>query len=303
MNRKQLNSIVFKYRWVLLLTAITGLSQACQKEEGNSPPLIRLIKETGYIHSDTNIAPGNEFRVKVLMQKSDLNLTNFLIDVYTDTVSHYLDTGMNTAYVMWEGLFIKTLAPIEDWRFTIRDRLGNASYTSISIGIDTSGAYQPLIEYSPINLGAQENPQKEACYDISDSSSYFYMDAAGDADIQSGIDLIYYYYGIEDFNTIASPGANIEDGIFDISIADWSIRNTSRFLKTVIDPDEFMEACNDSIIIANYNEGEAKRKAKNLAPDDIYTFRTQSGRLGMFLVMEVNGTTAGDIVIQIKTQP
>ena len=64
-----------------------------------------------------------------------------------------------------------------------------------------------------------------------------------------------------------------------------------------------MEAGNDSIIIANYNEGEARRKAKNLAPDDIYTFRTQSGRLGMFLVKEVNGTAAGDIVIQIKTQP
>jgi len=294
---------MFKYRWVLLPAIISCLTLACQKDEEHSPPLIRLIKETGYVHSDTNIAPGKEFRIKVLMQKSDLNITNFLIDVYTDSVSHYFDTGMNTTYIVWEGQFIKTLSPIEDWKLTARDRLGNASFTNISIGLDTSAAYQPLIEYSPINLGAQENTQKEACYDISDSSSYFYMDAAGDAGIQSGIDLIYYYYGIEDFNTIASPGANIEDGIFEISTTEWSIRNTTRFQKAVIDPDEFMQASNDSIIIANYDEGEARRKAKNLVTNDIYTFRTQSGRLGMFLVKEINGTTAGNVVIRLKTQP
>ncbi|MCK5337287.1 MAG: hypothetical protein KAJ50_00700, partial [Bacteroidales bacterium] len=78
---KQLISIMFKYRWVLLLAVISTLTLSCQKDEENSPPLIRLIKETAYIHSDTIIAPGNEFRIKVLMQKSDLNLTNFLIDV------------------------------------------------------------------------------------------------------------------------------------------------------------------------------------------------------------------------------
>ena len=56
-------------------------------------------------------------------------------------------------------------------------------------------------------------------------------------------------------------------------------------------------------IIANYDEGEAKRKAKKLKQDDIFTFRTQDGRLGMFKVNEVSSTTGGSINISLKTQP
>ncbi|NQT76682.1 MAG: hypothetical protein HQ565_03135 [Bacteroidetes bacterium] len=292
--------IIWQLRIVII---IMMLNVACKKDnEVIVPPSIMIMNEQGYISSDTSIAPGSEIRLKVMMQKGDLNITNFLIDVYTDEMQHYFDTGMNVSYLEWQGIFIKTSAAIEEWKFIVRDRDGNSSSTSLMISLDTSGSYQPLQYYSPVLLGAQDNEQEGGCFNISDSSMHFHVQVAEDTALQSGIDLI-YYYSPEDENTIASPGANIEDDIFTVNPANWTIKNTSRYIKISITPQEFLESMNDSIIIANYDEGEAKRKAKKLKKDDIYTFRTQDGRLGMFLVNEVSGTTDGSINISLKTQP
>ena len=285
-----------------MLTMFSLITLSCEKSEENLPPMIQLLEQEGYISGDTTISSGDLINVKVLLQKGDLNMTNFYIDVYTDSVSRYFDTGMNTSYIIWEGAFIKTLAPIEDWKFVVRDRDGNTAITSIKIKLDTAAQYADLITYSPTDFGAQDNQQVGGCYNIADSSMYFHQDVATDTSLQSGIDMLCFYDDI-DKNTIASPGANFEDGIFPVNPATWTITNTTRYFKTSLSVEDFNTAINDSIILSNYDEGEAKRKAKKLQINDIYTFRTQSGRLGMFKVNGVNGTTDGTISISMKTQP
>lgn len=290
--------------FIVSLFVILLFHSSCEKEENIMYPDIYLINEDGYVSSDTNIAAGDEIRVKLELAKGDNNITNFLIIVDANgEESRYFDTGMNTPYLIWEGVFIKTLAEIEEWQFVAYDRKGNASSVWLNISLDTSGGYNMLIDHGQLSLGAQENAQDGGCYDIAEQKIYNHQLAAQDTSIQSGIDLIYYYRDIEDFHTIASSGANIDDGIFPVNPTTWDIRNTSRFLPASITAEDFNLATNDSIILANYNEGEAKRKAKNLSPGDIYTFRTQEGRLGMFMVENRNGTAEGNIVIKIKTQP
>jgi hypothetical protein len=134
-----------------------------------------------------------------------------------------------------------------------------------------------------------------------DLGTYFADEVAQDVILQEGVQMLYYYYG-DDKNIIASPGANIEDGIFAVNPADWTIVNTSRYLKTSLSVEEFNQATNDSIILANYNEAEAKRKAKKLQVNDIYTFRTQKGKLGMFHVTEVVGAEEGTVNLNVKIQ-
>lgn len=280
---------------ILLITACT------KEDEVSVPPSILIMEEEGYVSSDTTIPAGGEIRLKVLLQKGDLNITNFMIDVYTDSVQTYFDTGMNTSYIVWKGLFIKSLAEEEEWKFIVRDREGNSSSTSLNISLDTNSSYQTLITYSPVTMGAQDNAQSGGGFDTDTGNLYFHYEAADDTAIQACIDLL-YFYSTEDKNTLASPGANIDDGIFPLNPADWTIINTSRYIKTSLTPDDFIGTVNDSIILANYEEGEAKRKAKNLKVNDIYTFRTQKGKLGMFMVNEVNGMADGSVNIDIKIQ-
>lgn len=281
--------------------AILLLVLGCEKAEDKIPPTILLLSEQGYVHADTVLASGDEIRLKVQMQKGDLNITNFLIDVYTDTVSRYFDTGMNTDYFIWEGLFIKTPAATEDWKFLVYDREGNATATGITITLDTSAQYTPLVAHSPVEFGAQDNQQFGGCYEISDSSMYFHYDVAADPDLQSKIDML-SFYDDTDKATISSSGANIEDGIFPVNPANWTHKNTTRYYKTSLNVDDFNAADNDSIILANYDEGEAKRKAKKLNVDDIYTFRTEDGLMGIFKVNAVNSGADGSINISLKTQ-
>ena len=112
-----------------------------------------------------------------------------------------------------------------------------------------------------------------------------------------------YYYG-EDDQTIASPGANIEDGIFQEEYIpnNWLYRNTTRFIKTSMIDEEFNLIQNDSILLVSYVEGEGKRKAKNLETGDIYSFKTQGAKYGIFLVTEILGLESGTVKIDIKIQ-
>ena len=112
------------------------------------------------------------------------------------------------------------------------------------------------------------------------------------------------YYDGEDNETIGSPGANIEDGIFpdEYNPGNWDYQNTTRYIKTDLSPDEFYQIQNDSMLLVSYVEGEGKRKAKELQVNDVYSFKTQNIKYGMFLVSEVIGSASGSIKIDIKIQ-
>jgi len=289
-----------------LLTAafaiLALMLNSCQKdEEASLPPSVTIMEEEGFISNDVMVAAGGELNFKIKMEKGDLDITNFLINVYTDDVQTYFDTGMNTSFLVWEGSFIKSLAPDEEWSFIVRDRDGNSSSTSLNILLDTSTAYHPLKSFQNLVMGAPQNNDIEGCLDPKTGDLYFHANAATDTTLQSLVDILYMYHG-EDNNTIASPGANIADGIFPVNPGSWTIVNTTRYFKTDISMFDFCEAQHDSIILANYEEGEAKRKAKDLQFQNIYTFKTQDGTLGMFMVNEVLGTNAGTINIDLKIQ-
>lgn len=298
MKKKGINFISIS----MVLLVLVVVFSACDKDEDViGPPTIDILAENGYVSTDTTMAAGEEINLKVKMVKGDNNITNFTIDVYTDLSQNYFDTGMNVGEIVWEGSFIKSLAPVEEWNFTVRDREGAYSSTSLTITLDTSSNYRPLHAYTGITLGAPENEDIEGCFSVASGSLFFHQEAAADTMIQSAVDLIYFYSDV-DLNTIASAGANIEDGIFPVNPTTWSITNTTRYFKTSLTADDFNAAVNDSIILANYEEGDAKRKAKKLEANDIYTFRTQCGKLGIFLVNEVLGTTEGSINIDLKVQ-
>lgn len=290
-----------RMRMLIMLVMIVLTSFSCKKDEEKNPPTIRLLKQSGYVHSDTLLASGEDIRLKLVMQKGDLNITNFLIEVFTDTVSRYVDTAMNTDYLLWEGTFLKTLTEIEEWHFTVRDREGNSASTALIIGLDTSSQYGALLAHPAAVFGAQDNQLVAGCYDTGEQGMYFHQDVAADTSLQSLVDII-YFYDEEDENTIASPGANISDGIFTVNPGDWTYSNTTRYIKTSLTDDDFEAAENDSILLANYDEGSAKRKAKKLKSGDIYTFRTQSGKLGIFRVDAVEGSSEGTLTVSIKTQ-
>lgn len=275
------------------------LISCTEKDEGGNGPVIQLNHGNNLISSDTMIAPGHLMQFEVSGSKGNYNITNFVIVVNGDSSQVYYDTGMNIEFFNWTGTFAKSFTDNEVWEFIVRDRYSRSDIISILIQNDTSSGPGPIYTYTDILLGAQSNQSVGGCYSLSDQIVYFIDDAANN---QETIDMIYYFG--EDNQTIGSPGANIEDGIFpdEYNPGDWDYQNTTRYIKTNLSPEEFNLIQNDSMLLVSYVEGEGKRKAKELVADDVYSFKNQGTKYGMFLVSEVLATDAGSIKIDIKIQ-
>lgn len=284
---------------ILILVFLTFIIGCTEKDMGVKGPFIRLNSGSNIISSDTIVSPGQLMRFDISAFKGDNNITNFLIIVNSDSSRVFYDTGMNVAAFNWTGSFAKSFYDNEIWEFIVRDRFGRSHTVSILIRNDSLQGPGPIYTYSGVKLGAQSGTTAGGFLSLSDQLVYFIHDAF---DNQEKIDMIYYVG--DDDQTIASPGANIEDGIFQEEYApkNWSYRNTTRYIKTSISSEEFNHIQNDSILLVAYVEGEGKRKAKNLAEGDVYSFKTQNTKYGMFLVTEILGSETGTVKIDIKIQ-
>ena len=286
------------YRILILLFFIFVVGCA-EKDEGGKSPFIQLNSGSNVISCDTAISPGQLMHFDVTAQKGDYNITHFLIRVKSDSSQVYYDTGMNITAFNWAGAFAKSFEDNEVWEFIVRDRYSRSDIISILIQNDSLAGPGPINTYTDIILGAQSNNSHGGCFSLYDKLVYFINEAYNNQEI---IDMIYYYG--EDDQTIASPGANIEDGIFQEEYIpnNWLYRNTTRFINTSMIAEEFNHIQNDSILLVSYVEGEGKRKAKNLETGDIYSFKTQDAKYGIFLVTEILGSESGTVKIDIKIQ-
>ena len=291
-----MSEIAYRISLLLIFIFMVGCTE---KDEGGEGPVIQLITGDNLISSDTIIAPGELMQFEVSATMGNYNITNFVILVNGDSSQVYYDTGMNVVSFTWTGSFAKSFDDDEVWEFIARDRYSRSDMVSILIQNDSSVGPGPIFTYTDMRLGAQSNQNVGGCFSLSNQFEYFIDEAYNH---QEFIDMIYYFG--KDNQTIASPGANIEDGVFpeEYNPKNWNYRNTTRYIKTNMSPEEFNLIQNDSILLVSYTEGDGKRKAKELIADDVYSFKTQDAKYGMFLVSEVLGTDSGSIKIDIKIQ-
>lgn len=289
------------YRYLIFLLVIVTIVSCNKEENAGQKPSIELIADSGFISESSSASPGELMNFKVVAKEGSEKLTNFFIEVITidGDITRYFDTAIYCSEFHWEGSFYKSAVLHEEWIFAIQDRQSNRAGSFIFINADTNAAYGPIESISNINLGAQNNPEKGGFFSLMEQQIYFALAAKEN---QEKIDMVFYLG--EDEMTMACPDANIESGIFpsELTPSTWDVRNTTRYIKTSLTSSDFDAAQNDSILIANYVDASAKRKAKNLVTGDIVVFKNHQNILGMFRVNSISGTDEGDINIDIKIQ-
>ena len=287
--------------FIVLLTLLTfTIFSSCEKDNNPQlPPSIQLIKQEGSISTDSTIAFGQLMTFTIKATGGSTNLTNLyaIKSVPGQNGSRVMDTSMNISEFIVNKSFTKTFDDTEYWTFIVRDKNLLSDSVSLIITRDTSSGFGQVrflesIEMSAQNLAA---PGSFFSFDLGvlDQNQAFQN--------QESIHLLYYYYG-EDENVIASPGANVETGVYEGNLENWDTRKTTRFIELDLPPDDFYAIANDSLLIASYNEGSGKRKAKNLVMGKTFSFKTQDALFGIFRVLEVEGTNSGTIKIDVKVQ-
>jgi hypothetical protein len=291
--------IMIALRKLVLITGASAMIISCEKELKTDPPLISLSDGSGYISHDTVIPAGQKMRIGINAAATDANLTYFSVRFNDGSQTTLLDSGMNTHSIFYTLDVIKTNAPVEIWTFVVMDR--NRVQDSIRIVFTKSeipawGAINTLIGFT---LGAQENQETGSFFSIAGN---WVMNQQQAYENQVLVDMIYYYGQYE--GTLASPNEAEAPGFFTGTqgIANWSVKNETRYDTTMITPQSFDNALNDSLILTAYEPTAGKKKAKFVEPGMVISFKSPAGKLGLIKIQDIIPGPSGSVTFSMKIQ-
>lgn len=291
---------------MIFIGAIGGINSCIKPQREFENPMIQFSESQGFVYQDTTMLLGDTILIEIVANADgDDFLTHFNTTIEKDTSMISIDTGIYHHQFSYQKQIVKGIARNETWSFYVRDRNGRKSeLISLNLQLDSASIFGAIKTISSIKLGAQNNSEYGSFYSLATQTVY---DQAEAWENQSLIHLLYFYDLIEtDANTISSPGASIDPSVFQGStgLSDWSLKNVTRFVyQSNLTVEDFDQSKNDSLILSNTFEFSiGKRKAKNLAPSQIYSFVTESGIKGLFKVLQVEEKESGAIEIAIKMQ-
>jgi hypothetical protein len=287
----------------LVLFSLCLLLLACSESENRTypPPSIAFATGEGFVSTDTTLDVNESVRIGIeSSSNSDVGLTLFHTCIDVDGELTPIDSGLNSPALSIRKTLTKGTAEREKWSFYTRDRDGRQSDTlSIILYKGSGSAYGPILRYDTLMLGAQDNPLP-GMLSLPDGEVHSMEEAAGN---QANIWLLYYYDNLtSDKNTIASPGANIDAALYDLSA--WTVKNTTRFLEIESIPENaFLSSGNDSLILKHTFEfASGKRKAKQLTEGDFYSIVTENTKRGIIRILHVEGEKSGSVKFQMILQ-
>ncbi|HUW05364.1 MAG TPA: hypothetical protein VMW01_03800 [Williamwhitmania sp.] len=289
------------FRTIGLLLGVASsflMSCSCERTSDNGAnPTVTITNLTA--GGDTALAPGQSitFELACSWNGSDA-LTNLIV---SSNGVRLVDEGFFKQTYNKEVIFTKDTAEQNILIFTIRDKGGRASQVSYTIN-KAGGSVGEVQRFNGITIGAQQNTTYGSFMNL-ESGAIFTKDEA--AAIPDKIHLLCYFDTIDaDAMVIASPGSNVDASVYgDGGPTDWTIRNTARFLLISISADQFNALASVADLVSLYDESAGKRKAKNLAVGDIYSFKQEDlGLYGVFRVTAVDGQPSGLVTVDMVVQ-
>jgi hypothetical protein len=275
------------------------LINSCNKMElSEITPVIELRISEGYIYSNTSIGAGKQYKVGILATSANgENLTNLIVE---SNGKRILDQGFNCPTMSKDLLLTKSLDEIENVDFIIRNKVRKADTISIVI-TKLQTDYSVIKRYNSVAIGAQNNGNYGNYFSVLTGQIYTQSQAFTS---QQLIDIIYYFDGVADANTLASPGANLTGIATGTDSPEfWTIKRTTRFSREpiIIADEEFNSAANDSLILAHFFT-DGGRKAKLLKNGQYYGIQSNDNKYGIVRIDNVIGQVDGKVQLSLIIQ-
>lgn len=286
-------------RIVLIIACLGIAGVSCSKSENDAgDPTIELVAGDNLIANDTSAMEASTLHFRVhCTWNGEQPLTNLIV---SNNRVRVVDVGMNIRAFEKDIDFAKDSFSVDSINFMIRDIKGHSASTSLKIEKEEGSGGGDLIWYNNITLDAQNTVGGKSFMSFSNGITYTLQEAFG---IQQNINLLYYYDASSgEENLIASPGANVTIFTGTYGLSNWTIKNTTRFIKMNLTQQQF-EAIVDPVFVVSAYTATGNRKAKNLVAGDTYSFKDEStGKYGIFRVYEVDGQDDGKVVFTIVMQ-
>lgn len=284
---------------MVLVALATSFITSCTKDEDPGSPVITFKTDAGYTSADAGAAYGDTLKFGITV---NYNGTDKIVKVQVIlNGTTVVDESVNETLYTFEYEHVKGVENQDMLKFAATDIAGHVTEQTITI----TGNFGEINSYASLVLGAQDNPTVESFLSYSNNTSTKYFQAAA-FQHQADIDMFCFYENTtsnQNMMSLAAPGSNIT-GIFEgaSSPENYTVKNVTYFVKTALTAADFDAVQHDARILAAYDTENDFRKAKLLTAGDVYCFKLQSGKYGLYKVLTVTGEEAGTLEIAVKIQ-
>jgi len=297
-NKKKMKR--FTMLMSLLALAAIMINTGCNKDDDDPVlPTLKLSDAAGYVSGDANAAYADTLHFGIT---ADYNGTDNLVKFQLSLDGTILvDSTINTAQFTYDYKGVKNINDKEVWKFVVVDIAGNTTSDSVVI----TGGFGEINSYASITLGAQNNATLPGFVSYTgDTFTPYTIEEAFNH--QADIDMFCFYENTtshQNMMTMAAPGSGIS-GIFsgDYAPEFYTVQNTTYFVKTSLSASDFDVVSIDAVVLASFDPENKFRKAKVLTAGDVYAFKLQSGKFGLFKVIAVTEAEDGNLEFAVKIQ-
>ena len=169
----------------------------------------------------------------------------------------------------------------------------------------TPVTYGNVNTFSARMIGGQNNATLGSFFSTTSGNVITSSAAGADVALQASVDFV-YFFGTSNQASIGAPNdttvAVAHTG--STSLPTWTTKNATKFVKTTITAADFIASANDSLVKTIDASTINASLTNMLAAGNVVAFKTASGKLGLFHVQSVDGTTGTDrsITINVKVQ-
>lgn len=269
---------------------------SCQKNYGD--PMLAFKTGNGWVGRDTILKVTDTIKVGIEADWNGHDLLKSLEIRLNDELAGLQEIGNESAN--YNITLIKGAQETEVWEFLLSDAGDNTTSKKLTLTKDPNSLYGGVIYFSAIVLGAQNNTGKAGFLSFATNNTYRLDQAYIN---QDKIDMLCYYDGTV-FTTLASPGSDIPESIFagQKNVINWTTKNKTYFVKTSLKEADFLGVNTDAPIINAWKDTGASLKASDLKVGDVYLFKLNDGKKGMFLVKRLISFEDGEVEFAVKIQ-
>jgi len=258
-------------------TIFTG----CSKDEDpvTGSPSIDFKGGATYTFENVTITTNDQIVVGILAAMhpdTKKPLTNFKLTIGSDVLvdSTFNANSFDADYTInFEEVGTATL------NARITDESG--SYDEISFDIIVEVAAVNVTKNTNIEMGSFNDP-KGSFYSTGNATVYTVAQAKLN---QAAVDFI-FFKGVTNLNAIAAPDDSEVNTISTYQLADWTVKNQTRFNATTMTAAEF-DAIGNTYVFPEFNATTAASLAKNLVNGQVLYFKTQAGKHGYIKVVDL----------------
>ena len=258
-------------------------------------PVIQLKQDTGYTSENGEIYMNTSITVGVVGLKSPVSgqkLSHFKFSILKDSVSTiHTDTIFSSDSFDWDNTF--TFASDGEARllFELWDKDGKRNEKSLYLFVKRPGII--FTWYSNVEFGSW-NDVTGSFFSTTDGVVYNINQTSASPSHQAKVDFLYFYDTLNN-NTFAAPDDVYANGIDELKLNLWTVKNPTHFNRTNYTADQFNGTGIGEILMNMTFDTEAQTTmVNNLKVNDIFMFNTKNDKLGLVMITHLSTPSRGD---------